>query len=244
MQIRKRNFSFILSTITIVMAYLFLTACASSDLSRDAATNVDDVVANASDIGKGSDPVGAFQTAKQVTKGGLLGAGAGAIIGSTVSGVGTVPGALGGAVFGAALGAYIDQHTTWRDKLENAGGQVIILGDQVKIILPSPFLFHSMTPTLNTAAYSTLDLVAQYIRSLDKIAVKIAAYTNAVGPARINQEISQEQAKSVARYLWTSGVNARLMTAAGYGGTNLVRQNSIEWNEGDNYRVEITVERV
>lgn len=230
-------------TYFLVTAFLLLAGCASSDISRHAASEVDNVYNSAAGIGKGKSPLGAYQTATQATKGGIIGGATGAVAGSFINGVGTVPGALGGAVFGAALGAYIDQHTTWRDKLENAGGRIINLGDQVKIVLPSSFLFHSMTADLNSSAYSILDLVAQYLRSMTKIAVQVAAYTNASGPQRINQEISQEQADSVARYLWREGVNARLMTAVGRGGTHLVKQNTLDWNSGDNYRVEITVEK-
>jgi outer membrane protein OmpA-like peptidoglycan-associated protein len=229
--------------ILIGVAFL-INGCASSDVSRSAADRADEVFNSAAGAGNVADPLGSYQSAAQATKGGIIGGATGAIAGSFINGVGTVPGALGGAVFGAALGAYIDQHTTWRDRLENAGGKVIILGDQVKIILPSSLLFRSMTPKLTASAYSTLDLVADYLCSMEKIAIKVSAYTNATGPARINQEISQEQATNVARYLWTKGVNARLMTARGYGGSHLVRQNSFEWNAGENYRVEITVENM
>ncbi len=224
--------------------FLFLSGCASSNLSRDSATEVDNVYSSASQVGQGSDPLGAFRNASQAVKGGIIGGAAGAIVGTASSAVGTIPGALGGAVFGAAIGAYIDTQTTWNDKLENAGGQVFVLGDQVKIILPSSTLFHSMTGNLNTSAYPTLAKVAAYLRSFDKISVKVAAYTNATGPARINQELSQEQADRVARYLWSEGINARLLTSVGYGGTQLVRQNSYEWNENENYRIEITVEKL
>lgn len=233
-----------LSATTWVAACFFLSACASSDVSRNSASEVDNVYNNAKTVGSGQGPIGAYRNASQEVKGGIIGAAAGAVVGSASSAVGLVPGTIGGAVFGAAIGAYIDKHTDWKDRLDNAGGQVIILGDQVKIILPSAMLFNSMTADLNTSAYPTLDKVADFLRSIDKISVKIAAYTNATGPARVNQEISQAQATSVARYLWSQGVNARLMTATGYGGTHLVRQNSYDWNGNENYRVEITVEKL
>lgn len=243
-RLKKRKRLAIFYTAPIVLAFLFLCGCASSDISRNAASQVDDVYDSASGIGKGADPMGSFQTAKQATKGGIIGGATGAVAGSFINGVGTVPGAIGGAIFGAALGAYIDQHTTWRDKLENGGGRIIVLGDQVKIVIPSSLLFHSMTTTLNSSAYSLLDLVAEYLRSFSKISVKVAAFTNNTGTERINQTLSQEQANSVARYLWKAGVNARLMTATGYGGTHLVTQNTFDWNQGDNYRVEITAEKL
>lgn len=224
--------------------FLFLTGCASSDVSRSSATEVDRVYNNAKNMGSGQGPIGAYRNASQEVKGGIIGGAAGALVGTASSAVGVVPGALGGAVFGAAMGAYIDRHTNWHDRLDNVGGQVIVLGDQVKIILPSASLFNGMTGTLNASAYPALDMVADYLRSLDKISVKVAAYTNATGPSRVNQEISQEQATSVSRYLWLRGVNARLMTAVGYGGSHLVSQNSYDWNGNENYRVEITVEKL
>ncbi len=241
--LRKRLIS-LLTVTTWVVAFLFLSACASSDLSRHSATEVDNVYNNAKKVGNGQDPVGAYRNASQEVKGALIGGAAGAIVGSMSTTVGVLPGTIGGAVFGAAIGAYIDSQTDWQDRLNNAGGQVIILGDQVRIILPSAMLFNSMTSDLNASAYPTLDKVAELLRSLDKVSVKVSAYTNATGPARVNQEISQAQADSVARYLWSEGVNARLMSAVGYGGTHLVRQNSYDWNENENYRVEITVEKL
>lgn len=250
MEVRKRIRACIGCFIPLIgmmmsgIGVLSFTGCASSDVSRNSATEVDNVYNSAKKVGDGADPIGAYRNASQEVKGGIIGGAAGAIVGTASSAVGTVPGAIGGAVFGAALGAYIDQHTTWRDKLENAGGQIIILGDQVKVILPSNTLFHSMTGKLNAAAYPALDRVADFLRTLDKISVKVAAYTNATGPARVNQELSQEQADAVARYLWVRGVNARLMTAVGYGGTQLVTQNSYDWNGNDNYRVEVTVEKL
>ncbi len=226
------------------VVFLLLTGCASSDLSRNSASEVDHVYNNAKNIGSGQGPIGAYRNASQEVKGGLIGGAAGALVGTASSAVGVVPGAIGGAVFGAAMGAYIDKHTNWHDRLDNAGGQVLVLGDQIKIILPSASLFNSMTGTLNASAYPTLDRVADYLRSLDKVSVKVAAYTNATGPERVNQELSQEQANSVSRYLWSRGVNARLMTAVGYGGSHLVSQNSYDWNGNENYRIEITVEKL
>lgn len=244
MRIQKWNLLLIFRTGALLGAMLILMSCASSDVSRNSATEVDNVYGSASKIGSGSDPLGAYQNASQKVKGGIIGGAAGAVVGSVSSAVGTVPGAIGGAVFGAAIGAYIDSHTNWQDKLDNAGGKVIILGDQVKVILPSNNLFHSMSAQINNSAYSTLDLVADFLCSLDKISVKVAAYSNATGSALVNQEITQEQADAVARYLWAKGVNARLITAIGYDGSHLMTKNSYDWNNGDNYRIEITVEKV
>ncbi len=237
-------FNLLLAIAVLAILALTFTGCASSDVSRNSAKEVDNVYNSAKNMGNGADPIGSYRNASQEVKGALIGGAAGAIVGTASSAIGTVPGTIGGAVFGAAMGAYIDRHTTWRDKLENAGGQIIVLGDQVKIIIPSKTLFHSMTGNLNPSAYPTLDMVADFLRSLDKISVKVAAYTNATGPASVNQALSQQQADSVARYLWERGVNARLMTAAGYDGSHLVAQNSYEWNENDNYRVEVTVEKL
>jgi len=86
-------------------------------------------------------------------------------------------------------------------------------------------------------------LVTRYINGYTKMLVKVAAYTNAVGAENVNLSLSQTQAESVSKFLIASGIDARLLYAVGYGGTNLVQRRSCDWGESDNYRIEITLEK-
>ena len=51
------------------------------------------------------------------------------------------------------------------------------------------------------------------------------------------------QAENVAKFLWRTGINTRLLYAQGYGGCKLVERNSGSENS-ENYRIEITLEKL
>lgn len=231
----------------LLIISLLLGGCATSPASRTAASNVDMGVQNAKNITSGvgnNSLVQSYSNASQTTKGALLGGAAGAVTGSFVSGVGIVAGTAGGAILGASYGAYIDSLTTLADKLENRGVNVVELGDQILIVMPSSSLFTFMSDQLQPQAYSTIDLLAQYINSYDKVLVSVASYTNDTGSRRVDLALSQQQAKAVAKALMAHHVDTRVLYAQGYGGTHLVQKNSLDWDNNDNYRIEITLEKL
>lgn len=224
----------------------FLFGCASSDVSRHVAGNVDQGFQNANNLAQGtadSSITDSYQNTSQTTKGALIGGATGAVTGALTSGIGVLPAAAVGTIIGGSYGSYIDANTTLQDRLENRDVNVIVLGDQILIVLPSSTVFQAMTATIKSQAYSTLNLVAQYINQYTTMSVKVAAYTNAMGPSRVNLALSQQQAESVAKYLWAAGLNTRLLSAKGYGGRHLVERNSLDWEGSDNYRIEILFEK-
>lgn len=225
-----------------------LTSCASSNVSRDAAANVDTGFDNAKKMGSNmssGDMVESWQNSSQVTKGAILGGTTGALVGGAASSsIGVIPGAVAGIIFGASYGAYIDSESSVADQLTNRGATIVEIGDQILLAVPSDRIFTGMTDTIKPQAYSTLDLVAAYVNSFTKMTVKISAYTDDIGEKSVNLALSQQQARRVARYLAASGVNARLLYAEGYGGTNLVEKNISDWGKSDNYRLEITMEKL
>lgn len=230
------------------ISLFFLVGCASSGISRGAASGVDKAVQGTKDIYNSatsdSDIPDAYQNASQTSKGAIIGGSMGAIGGAMSSKIGILPGAALGAVVGAGVGAYIDAHTTLEDRLENRGVSIIVLGDQILIVLSSARLFEPASANISSQAYSTLNMVADYINRYDKTLVKIAAYTNPLGPSEVNLALSRDQAHSVERYLLETGMDARIIYAEGYGGTHLVERRSHVWDGSDNYRIEITLEKL
>lgn len=233
--------------LTLWMIGIILTGCASSNVSRDVSSNVDQGVITTKDrvdsMGDG-DLADSYQNMSQTSKGALLGGAAGAATGLLSSSVGFIPGTVVGGVLGASYGAYIDSNTSLRDKLENRGINIITLGDQILLVIPSSRIFNPETSTINPSAYSTLQQVATYINSHTKMLVKISAYTSDLGSKQVNQSLSQEQANSIEKFLVASGVNARVLYAQGYGGTQLVDKSERPWDGSDNYRIEITLEKL
>lgn len=233
-------------TVTLLTAAFLLSACASSNVSRDASTKVDMGMYNAEKLGTNfasGDVAESYQNMSQAYKGGILGGAAGAIVGAT-STVGFLPGTLAGAILGASYGSYIDTEATLSDRLINRGATMIELGDQIMIVIPSERLFLGMSAKIKPQAYSTLDLVTTYINNYTKTLVKISAYTDDIGEKKVNLVLSRQQARAVGRYLADNGVNARVLYSEGFGATNLVMKNTMDWGKSDNYRIEITMEKL
>lgn len=237
-------FSFIFFNFTILS---FLQGCASSDAARGAASEADKAYLQTDyslrHIGDSGELTDAYQNTSQTTKGIIIGGALGAAAGSATSGIGAAAGLGLGAIFGGAIGSYIDSHTTLADKLENRHVQVIVLGDQILIVLPSSLLFYENSSNLRADAYETLDMVNQYISRYPNMSVKVAAYTSAAEPESVARVLSQQQADKVARYLWNRRINTRLLYAEGNGGSKLVTANVADWSS-DNYRIEITLEKL
>lgn len=226
------------------MASLF--GCASSNVSRDVSSNVDKGVNNAHKLGDSfadGDIVDSYQNSSQMAKGALLGGATGAVVGAMTSSVGFVPGTIVGAVFGGSYGAYIDSQTTLADQLTNRAVNVIELGDQLMVVIPSYLVFDGQSDKIKPSSYSTLNTVAAYINSHTTELVKISAYTDDIGSSERNLALTRMQAQQIERYLAEVGVNTRVLYAEGYGGTNLVAKNTEQWSSSDNYRIEITMEK-
>lgn len=237
----------ILSYVYLALICLLLASCAASNVSRDTASNVDLGVRNAKNLfgsAVNGDISETYQNASSTAKGAVIGGLTGALVGTVSTGVGVGLGTLTGAIVGATYGAYIDSFTTLEDALTNRGGQIIILGDQIMIVLPSARIFEYMTATIKGEAFSTLAMVGRYINRFVKTSVKVAVYTNDTGARPLDLALSQQQAESVAKFLLASGVNSRLLYAVGCGGTNLVVNTGLQWDGSDNYRIEITFEKL
>jgi outer membrane protein OmpA-like peptidoglycan-associated protein len=227
--------------------FILLAGCASSGLERDTTNSIDHAYYGShgamSNFVSGS-VAGAYENSSQATKGVVLGGGAGALAGGLTSGVGVVPGMAGGAIWGGALGAYIDSRTTLADKLKNRGVKVVVLGDQIMLVIRSAYLFNGTTPNLLTDAYSTLNLVAKFIGDNPNMTVRVAGNVTMAGPEEVNLSVSRQQAEAVVKYLWRAGVNTRLLYAVGEGGKNPVVKDDLYLVDTENYRIEITLEKV
>lgn len=240
------------TAILLLIVSFFIVSCASSDVSRDVASNVDVGVQNAKNLASSAEE-GSFgdtyQNTSQAVKGAVIGGAVGGVVGATTlvatssTSIGLVPGVAIGAILGAAYGTYLETNMTLADRLENRGVNVVVLGDQILIVIPSSRIFQALSPTIKPSAYSTLDLVAQYINNYTKMLVKISAYTNFSGSNAADLSLSCEQANAIQHYFTADGLNARLIYAEGYGGTRLVQKNNQVWYGNDNYRIEITLEK-
>lgn len=229
-----------------------LTGCAHSSVSRNAAALVDqDVegVESEADSLTNGNTADAYQNTSQATKGAIVGGATGAMVGAITGlsyGIGVLPGTLfgttAGVVVGTAIGASIDARTNTRDKLENRGASVVVLGDQILIVIPSARVFNPYSTVINPEAYSTLMLIAAYVNRYTKMLVKISVYTANTGACTTDLALSQAEAQKLAKFLQACNLDARILYSQGYGGIHQVT-GSTNW-DSDNYRIEITFQKL
>jgi OmpA-OmpF porin, OOP family len=67
---------------------------------------------------------------------------------------------------------------------------------------------------------------------------EVGGHTDSVGNAAANVALSQRRAQSVAAYLASKGVDAKLMTAKGYGSAAPIGDNATEEGKATNRRIE------
>lgn len=232
----------ILSLLLFSLVISQLTSCAQSAVTRSAADEVDSAYQTGNNAVKGiaDDDLPAYPNYSSVALGAGAGGAVGAVAGALVSGgTGVLPGAAGGAVFGGMMGGYLNNHANLKDQLENHGVKVFVMGDQIKIVIPTEQTFRDITPNIYPQAYSTLALVGDYLNHYKTMAVKIAVYQDDAGSDKINLSLSKQQANALVKYFW-GRINTRLVYGVGMGDCSLVAEVTSEANS----RIEITTEKL
>ncbi len=179
--------------------------------------------------------------------GAVAGAAAGAVIGAATGGAGkgAAIGAAAGAVIGGGIGVYQDQQQAkLRERLVNAGVQVQRDGDNIHLIMPSDITFDTAQSDVKASFYETLNAVAEVLDEFDKTMVTVAGHADARGSDSYNMDLSQRRALSVSNYLGSHGVEPARLNAIGFGETRPVGDNATASGQGQNRRVEITLDPI
>lgn len=92
---------------------------------------------------------------------------------------------------------------------------------------------------LTPASQRILDRTASALINAPHVKVEVAGFTDSIGDARYNQNLSNERARSVVRYLSSKGVAASQMTARGYGEDYPIADNATEEGRWKNRRTEL-----
>ena len=136
-------------------------------------------------------------------------------------------------------------------KLKLQGVRVIEVGETVSIVIPSDPLFQGRSANLDHSSFYRLNLVADYLRLYSKTFVEVAGYTdnsgyaNCVGgeydaeAAKRDHLLTSQQAAQVAHYLWSKGIDSRMLNALGYGSEHPISNNNSPDNSAKNRRIEI-----
>ena len=118
--------------------------------------------------------------------------------------------------------------------LRKHGVQVIKAGQDITLVFRSDRLFNPHSANFNENYQPVLKKATQFIRSYDKVTVKVAAY------AKGRKPLTVAQAKTVEEVLSSVGINARLTYAVGEGGKHPVAFRHSALGRSVNRRVEIS----
>ncbi len=94
---------------------------------------------------------------------------------------------------------------------------------------------------LTAPAKQTLDEVAAALRVQPELHVEIQGYTDSIGSAAYNLNLSQRRAEAVKAYLVSKGLDAASLTAKGYGKANPIVSNDTAEGRAQNRRVAFEV---
>ncbi|MGR6468987.1 OmpA family protein [Rhizobium sp. PAMB 3182] len=195
-----------------------------------------------------TDPYTGQQKVSNTAGGAAIGAAAGAVgglllgNGPTSRRNGALIGAGIGALAGGAIGNYMDrQEAELRAQLQGTGISVTRNGDNIILNMPSNITFPTDQYAVMPAFYPTLNSVAIVLNKFNKTLVDINGHTDSTGSLQHNMELSQQRASSVANYLTGQGVDARRMSAMGFGPNQPVATNATPEGRAQNRRVEVQI---
>lgn len=101
--------------------------------------------------------------------------------------------------------------------------------------------FSTGSAKLDVAGSSALDTLLHVAKRCLAMKIQISGYTDDIGPPADNLALSTRRAAAVMAYLSTRGVDAKRLTATGYGADNPLVPNDTEENRSRNRRIEFKV---
>jgi outer membrane protein OmpA-like peptidoglycan-associated protein len=167
--------------------------------------------------------------------GAAAGAGLGALFGG---GKGALIGAGVGALAGGSVGLYLDKQ---RKELE-AIAETKKTDNGIVTNLAGDILFDSGSAVLKPEAVEKLEKIGDVVAKYSDDRIRIMGYTDSVGSAAKNEELSLRRADAVKRVLVGRGVKETQITALGMGEASPVADNKTADGRQKNRRVEMHID--
>ncbi|HLH07375.1 MAG TPA: OmpA family protein [Terriglobales bacterium] len=130
-----------------------------------------------------------------------------------------------------------------REKLRQQLNQVLQTRETAQGLVANmpDVLFDFNKATLKPTAKERLAKVAGIILAYPDLQLKIDGYTDNIGAAEYNQQLSEERAAAVRDYLISQGVSANNVIAQGFGKSDPIASNATPEGRQQNRRVEMLV---
>ena len=195
------------------------------------------------------DPYTGEEERAKAGTGAAIGAVAGAIVGAATGDDAkerrkrALIGAGAGALAGGSVGYYMDrQEARLRQELQGTGVSVSREGDDIILNMPGNITFQTDSAALNPDFLDVLNAVASVVDEYEKTIVVVSGHTDSTGSDEYNQQLSEQRAASVGKFLNNEGVSTERMVIIGYGEAQPVASNSGSEGRAQNRRVELTLE--
>ncbi|MDX5422218.1 MAG: OmpA family protein [Hymenobacteraceae bacterium] len=182
----------------------------------------------------------------KTTKGGIIGAGSGAVVGGIIgnrlgnTAAGAIVGAAVGGATGAVIGRRMDKQAEELEKsMENA--KVERVGEAIRVNFDSGILFAVNSAELSANAKKDIEKLARSLKENTGTNVIIEGHTDNTGSYELNQRLSERRAEAVAAYARSLGVEGSRLQAKGYSYDQPIADNSTAEGRQQNRRVEIII---
>ncbi len=104
-----------------------------------------------------------------------------------------------------------------------------------------PINFKYNSDAMDAQSNATVDKVAAALKKYPNAKVRVAGYTDSLGNANYNMDLSERRAHAVAERLVADGVPAANVSYIGYGAANPIASNKTAEGRYQNRRVELEV---
>lgn len=117
--------------------------------------------------------------------------------------------------------------------------QYIEYGDTITLVIPTDRYYFFNTARFNQMCYAGFARVVKLLYYYPNTQIYVAGFTDNVGSRIHKNKLSQARAETMLTFLWANGINARRLTAEGYGDKFDVSDNRLIHGSAQNRRIEI-----
>jgi len=194
-----------------------------------------------------TDPYTGERRISKTALGGFFGAGVGAGVAAGIAALAgkdaakaALIGAGVGLVGGAAVGGYMDvQDAKLRRFLEGTGVQVVRIGNEITLSMPSNITFATNSASLSPDFLDVMHAVALVLVEYDKTIIEVMGHTDSTGTEEYNLDLSRRRAQAVGNHLIGENINPLRILTEGFGEQYPVATNDTNEGRELNRRVEL-----